>query len=174
MENVGADIKKSEDDGVVIRTATGADQEAVAALFNQDPRSERLDDDGTDVFDLVKGYFSEGEASSFWVAEAPGGEIVGMVAVKRAEESVAQIRRLRVRRDWRHKGVGARLVRAAMAFCTDRGYVKVILRTRVEQEAAIALFRFFGFQLNRRKNVDGRESMEFYLDLYRQSERDRA
>ena len=156
------------------RQATCADQAAVTELFNLDPRSERLDDDGADVLDLSRSYLSEGQGSCLWVAEAPGGEIVGMVAVKRADESVAQIRRLRVRADWRQKGIGAGLVRQAIAFCTDNGYVKVILSTRVEQEAAIALFRFFGFQHNRTRTIEGRETMEFYLDLYRQSERDRG
>lgn len=158
----------SQEPEVVVRRARPGDQDAVTCLYEMAPASERFHDNGEDVRDITGAYLSDGDdGSSFWVAEADGDGVIGMVGVRREGASMAKMRRLRVHPDWRQRGIGKRLVREALGFCRDRGYVKVALQAEVEQEAAIALFKRFGFQLTRTRMVDDIEVMEFYMDLYR-------
>jgi len=153
---------------VVVRRARPGDQDAISCLYEMAPAGERFRDDGEDVRDITGFYLSDGDdGSSFWVAEASDHGVIGMVGVRREGESMAKMRRLRVHQDWRQRGIGKRLVREALGFCRDRGYVKVALQAEVEQEAAIALFKRFGFQLTRTRTVGEIEVMEFYMDLYR-------
>ncbi len=91
-----------------------------------------------------------------------------MVGVQKTSEHEAEIRRLRVRADYRRKGLGTRLMEQALSFCRHHGYLKVTLDVRIERGPAIALFEKFGFSLNRTREVDGRKMLDFYLDLYRE------
>jgi len=167
MTGNGAQLGSQESE-VVVRRARPGDQDAVTCLFEMAPASERFRDDGEDVRDITSAYLSDGDdGSSFWVAEAADEGVIGMVGVRREGESMAKMRRLRVHQDWRKRGIGKRLVREALGFCRDRGYVKVALQAEVEQEAAISLFQRFGFQLTRTRKVGDTEVMEFYMDLYR-------
>jgi ribosomal protein S18 acetylase RimI-like enzyme len=106
------------------------------------------------------------------VAEAHAGsggaivEIVGMVGVQQHEDNVGEIRRLRVRHDYRRRGIGSALVERALKFCRDRGYLKIALDTFMEREPAIRLFEKFHFRHSRTRSVMGKEVMHFYLDLY--------
>lgn len=157
----------SADDDIVVRPATPADRQAAWSLFEIDPGSEEVDDPGDDLTDLTRVYLSEGGGSCFWVADRPETGIVGMVGIERRGEHEAIMRRLRVHPEWRHRGIGHRLVERALRFCSDRGYIKVILHAEGNHKPAIRLFEEFGFQLNRTKVVDGHEVIDFYMDLYR-------
>ncbi|NOG52817.1 MAG: GNAT family N-acetyltransferase [Planctomycetes bacterium] len=132
-------------------------------------------DSGADILNLADAYFNDEGWSHFWVAElceTPASQIIGMVGIQQADEHTAEIRRLRVHPEHRQRGVGARLMEVVLAFCREKGYLKVVLDTRVERAAAVALFRRFGFQLNRQRDVKGKVVLDFYLDLYRQVEDD--
>ncbi len=166
------DAKDRAGSDAVVRPASVEDTERIMALFDAgrevDPIEET--DSAEDLRDLRQSYLEEDGSSGFWVAETSDGELIGMIGVRHAGDSTAQIRRLRVDTQWRGRGVGSELVKQALGFCSDRGYVKIILRAQVDQEAAIALFRRFGFQLSRTRLVDGVERLEFYMDLYREPE----
>lgn len=156
-----------------IRVATGDDQQIVSKLFEDNRAIGEVapDDPGTDVHNLDEHYLTAGEdgehPSRFWVAEHAEAGVIGMVGVRGGADHRAKVRRLLVLPDYRNQGVGSGLVEQALGFCNDRGYIKVALDTQVDQKAAIALFKRFGFQLNRTKTVKGKERMEFYMDLYR-------
>ena len=77
------------------------------------------------------------------------------------------MRRLRVRESFRRRGIGTTLIENAIAFCRDYGFLKVSLDVRIEREPAISLFRKFGFEPGRQRELDGRKTIDFYLDLYR-------
>ena len=89
-----------------------------------------------------------------------------MIGVQRHEEGVAEIRRLRVRPDRRRRGIGAGLLERAIGFCHDRGYLKVNLDTFIEREPAVRLFEKFRFRHGKTRAVNGKQMIEFYLDLY--------
>jgi GNAT superfamily N-acetyltransferase len=122
-------------------------------------------DTGADMDDIEAAYMKR-PGNHFWVAEASGGIIAGVIGVQHYEDGVGEIRRLRVRRDFRRRGIGAALVETALAFCHQHNYLKVTLDTFMEREPAMKLFEKFHFRHSRTKEVGGKELVYFYLDLY--------
>lgn len=128
-------------------------------------------DSGLDIDDIEHAYMKS-PGNRFWVAVGKAteptcaGTVVGMIGVQRADESVGEIRRLRVRQDMRRRGIGSALVETALKFCRDQGYIKITLDTFMEREPAIKLFEKFHFRHTRTRNLMGKELLYFYLDLY--------
>ena len=149
-----------------IRSFTPADQAACNRLYREGLISGGLseNDTGVDLDDIQTAYMRPG--SHFWVAEAPGGDIAGMIGVQHHEENTAEVRRLRVASNHRRKGIGSALVEAALRYCEEHNYLKVTLDTFVEREPAIKLFEKFRFRHFRTRSVAGKELMYFLLDLY--------
>jgi ribosomal protein S18 acetylase RimI-like enzyme len=150
-----------------VRSFQACDQTACRRLYVEGLLGGKLaeNDTGSDVDDIDAGYMKS-DGNHFWVAEAPGGEVVGMVGVQHHQADVGEIRRLRVAQDHRRRGIGSALVEAALKFCQDRQCLKVTLDTFMEREPALRLFEKFGFRHSRTRNVGGKDLMYFYLDLY--------
>lgn len=157
-----------------VRLALASDQAAVLDLYERgrlEGQGEG-DDPTDDIRDIAAHYLREdpeaGDLARLWVAESATEGIAGMVAVVVREDHVAEMRRLRVAPEHRGKHVGSDLVEVALGHCRDNGCLKVILDTRVERTAAIHLFEKLGFRLDRtRVSPEGKEHLEFYMDLYR-------
>ena len=122
-------------------------------------------DTGADMENIAEAYFSDEGQSALWVADYDE-TVIGMIGVQKTSQHGAEIRRLRVRSDYRRQGVGSKLLEQALTFCLHHSYLKVSLDVRIERGPAIALFEKFGFQLNRSREVNGRRLLDFYLDLY--------
>ena len=154
---------------VAVRLAAQRDHPAVRQLFRAGLVEGHVPDNdtGADIENIVEAYFSDSGESGLWVADYQR-DVIGMVGVQKTSDHEAEIRRLRVRQDYRRHGVGTRLMQHALTFCRHQGYLKVILDVRIERGPAIALFGKFGFQLNRMREVGGRKMLDFYLDLYRE------
>ena len=128
-------------------------------------------DTGFDIDDIEWAYMKL-PGNHFWVAETtpPGGapaEVVGMIGVQAHEAECGEIRRLRVRSDYRRRGIGSALVEAALRFCQEKGYLKIQLDTFMEREPAVRLFEKFRFRHSRTRKFGDKELLYFYLDLYR-------
>jgi ribosomal protein S18 acetylase RimI-like enzyme len=151
---------------VKVRSFSPADQAACNKLYREGLIGGTLSENDTcvDLDDIHLVYMRPG--NHFWVAEAPGGEVVGMVGVQHHEESSGEIRRLRVASHFRRRGVGSALVEAAVQFCEENNYLKVTLDTFMEREPAIRLFEKFRFRHFRTRSVAGKDLMYFLLDLY--------
>lgn len=121
-------------------------------------------DTGLDIDDIDSAYMTPG--NHFWVAEAADGEVVAMLGLQRTDNGAAEIRRLRVRKDFRRRGIGSKLMETALRFCHDNGYLKITLDTFMEREGAIKLFQKFRFRHSRSRTLGDKEMMYFYLDLY--------
>ncbi|HEX7010042.1 MAG TPA: GNAT family N-acetyltransferase [Phycisphaeraceae bacterium] len=156
------------DEGFVVRSYQPHDQAAVSHLYTAGLLAGQIapNDTGADIENIPQAYF-DSERHHFWVAEADG-QVVGMIGVASDEPHTAEIRRLRVRPQDQHTAIAARLLETAVAHCKRHGYLKVVLDTRFERNAAMDLFDKIGFQHTRTRNVHGKEMLEFYLDLYRQ------
>lgn len=150
-----------------IRSFRREDQAACKALYQEGLLGGKIaeNDTGCDMDDIEAAYMKR-PGDHFWVAEAPTGEIAGLIGVQHYDESVGEIRRLRVRRDFRRRGIGAALVETALRFCQEQNYLKVTLDTFMEREPAMKLFEKFHFRYSRTKEVGGKELVYFYLDLY--------
>jgi ribosomal protein S18 acetylase RimI-like enzyme len=151
---------------VTIRSFRSSDLPACRVLYREGLLGGKLaeNDTGLDIDDIESAYMKPG--NHFWVAETTEGEVVGMIGVHHHDEGAGEIRRLRVRQDMRRKGIGTKLMEAAVRFCHDHQYLKVTLDTFVDREPAIRLFNKFRFHHSRTRNVSGKDLMYFYLDLY--------
>lgn len=154
---------------VSLRLACPEDHPALRKLFRAGLIEGHVadNDTGADIENIQEAYFSDDGASALWVA-AYDNDVVGMIGVQKTSDDQAEIRRLRVHTDYRRRGLGAKLMEQALNFCRHHGYLKVTLDVRIEREPAIALFHKFGFALNRTREINGRRTLDFYLDLYRE------
>src|SRR4051794_37857718 len=155
--------------GITIRTFRPHDTPSCTTLYREGLIGGKIaeNDTGLDMDDIERAYLSC-PGSHFWVAETTTEpcEVVGMIGVQHHEDNVGEIRRLRVRQDFRRRGIGSALVETALKFCQERGYLKIALDTFVEREPAMRLFEKFHFRHSRTRSVAGKEVMHFYLDLY--------
>jgi len=156
----------SPDAPVNVRSFQPSDQAACNKLYREGLIGGKLSENDTcvDLDDIQSVYMRPG--SHFWVAEAPGAGVVGMIGVQHHDEGSGEIRRLRVALDFRRRGIGSALVEAAVRFCEERNYLKVTLDTFMEREPAVRLFEKFRFRHFRTRKVAGKELMYFLLDLY--------
>ena len=96
-----------------------------------------------DLRDIEKTYLKSG---GFWVAQA-GTQVVGMVGIVRLDDETAELRRMRVHRDWRRRGIASRLCDIAEGFCRERGLARIQLLTEARMEAAGQLYEKRGYRL---------------------------
>jgi len=73
-----------------------------------------------------------------------GDQIIGLVRVKPSQHGFGDLAML-VDRDWRGRGAGSALVRAAIDWARAQGLHKLCLDVFARNEAAIALYRKSGF-----------------------------
>lgn len=154
---------------VTIREFCDADLPACRALYTDGLLADKLaeNDTGLDIDDIRWAYLDR-DGSNFWVAVDTTARVVGMIGVQQHEQDLGEIRRLRVSREVRRRGVGSALVETAVRFCHQRGYLKVALDTFVDREPAIKLFEKFHFHFQRTRKFGDKELLYFYLDLYEQ------
>jgi ribosomal protein S18 acetylase RimI-like enzyme len=159
-----------------VRSACEGDCDAVCRLLelNRSDGMVEAADPAEDLKNLTTVYLTPQGRSRFWVVEEGELGVVGMVGVRAEEETMAWVRRLHVHPQRRQLGIGSALVREALGYCHDQGFVKVVLETKEDQTAAIALFTRFGFRLNRVKQIEAGKKLEFYVDLYFKPEADRG
>jgi len=151
----------------VIRSFRPADQAACGGLYLDGLIGGAIADNDTAYdIDHIECAYMKSPGNHFWVAETTEFQIVGTIGVQHHDEGVGEIRRLRVRPDFRRRGIGAALVETALRFCQQRNYLKVTLDTFMEREPAIRLFERFRFRHYRTRQVGQKELVYFYLDLY--------
>lgn len=85
-----------------------------------------------------------GKKDIFLVAEREG-QIVGTVAIKEDDTTTALLRRLFLRKDFRGKGCGKKLLDEAMNFCAAHHYRKVIFRGTDLMKSALQMCMKNGF-----------------------------
>jgi RimJ/RimL family protein N-acetyltransferase len=78
------------------------------------------------------------------IVAVAGDEIVGSVHVRATRHGFGELG-MAVAREWRGRGVGSALLAAAIEWARDRGLHKLCLDVFAHNEAAIALYRKFGF-----------------------------
>lgn len=162
---------------IIVRTYQDTDQAGVERLYTEGLLAGQIaaNDTGADIENIHEAYLND-PAAHFWVCEGEGeeGKLLGMIGVAREAEHTAEIRRLRVDKAYPQDFIGGKLIETALAHCQRSGYLKVVLDTRFRKDAVLGLFDRFGFQHNRTRSHQEKDSLEFYLDLYRgpKAERD--
>lgn len=153
---------------LTVRTFDSADQQAVSRLYDEGLLVGQIapNDTGADIDNLAEAYFAN-EHDHFWVAEH-NGQVLGMIGVAGEGQNTAEVRRLRVEKEYQDTQIAEKLLETALAHCKHHGYLKIRLDTRFDPDAVVDLFDRFGFQHTRTKSIQGKDLLEFYLDLYRQ------
>ena len=165
-----SEAKSKSKPKLTVRSFKGEDQQAVSRLYDEGLLEGQIDDGdtGADIENVHEAYLAD-PRHHLWVVEK-NGEVVGMIGVGSDEPHTAEIRRLRVDHDHQETEIPCKLLETAIAHCKRHGYLKVRLDTRFEQDEAIDLFDRIGFQHTRTRSVKGKDLLEFYLDLYRQTD----
>lgn len=159
-------------DAVAVRSYLETDHAQVTHLYDQGLLAGQIapNDSGADLDYIREAYF-DNDRHHFWVAEVKG-QCVGMIGVASDEDHTAEIRRLRVAKELQGTGIAAMLLETAISHCKHHSYLKIRLDTRFEKDEAVGLFDRVGFQHTRTRPTPGKETLEFYLDLYRSTEDD--
>jgi RimJ/RimL family protein N-acetyltransferase len=127
----------------VVRPARRDDARAMAEIFAE--VAEERDGIATEPpvdTDERAAQFARGADGSI-VADA-GGRIVGMIHVEASRHGFGEFAMLVVA-DWRGRGVGSALVRAAVDWARGHGLHKLCLEVFPHNTAAIAMYRSCGF-----------------------------
>ena len=144
-----------------VRQASAADGRAMAEIFAAvaAERDGIATEPPVDVEERAA-LFARSAAGSL-VAVA-GGQLIGMIHIEVSRAGFGDIGML-VSREWRGRGVGSELVRAAASWARDHGLHKLSLEVFAHNAAAIALYRKCGFvQEGRRVKQYRRASGELW------------
>ncbi len=117
----------------VIRRARTGDVRAIAALVTENVASRRLL--GKATVTLYE------DVQEFWVAQAPGGAVVGCGALHVMWEDLAEIRTLAVSDGHQGRGIGHELVKALLGCARGLGVGRVFVLT-----FAVDFFARHGFR----------------------------
>jgi acyl dehydratase len=124
--------------------------------------------------------------TSSWVAEV-NGEVIGSISMVRVDNETGRIEQFHVASDWEaDRHLARRLARTAADFARERGLLKLVFEVpedlpglphgiglspparAVEAQSRVrAYFEMLGFVFSRKREVNGKTMLEFYLDLYR-------
>lgn len=74
-----------------------------------------------------------------------GDEAVGCGAIRRLDDTEAEIKRMYVAAEWRGRGVGRRMLDALESEARILGVRRIVLETGNRQARALALYRAHGF-----------------------------
>jgi ribosomal-protein-alanine N-acetyltransferase len=76
-----------------------------------------------------------------------GGKVVGYVAVMDIDRETSKIVSLAVKKEFRRKGIGYKLLSTAIERCKERGKKKVMLEVRISNYPAQNLYKKIGFKI---------------------------
>ena len=132
-----------------------------SVLANEFPKDQAAYPAG-DLERIFESY--AGPGGVFLVAEEEG-RIVGTCGVKADDPKSAILRRLFVDPGYRKRGIGGRLLQEALAFCRQKGFREVVIRTADSMEEAIRLCTDAGFQEEGRWSMGPVTLVRFCLRL---------
>lgn len=103
-----------------------------------------------DIYDHAGGVFLIAELN---------GKIAGMGALRRVDETTAEIKRMRVQPELQNQGIGTILLQKLESKAQNMGYKRLILDTSPKQQAALHLYAKHGYQEFKRGILGGLETV---------------
>jgi len=118
-----------------------------------------------DLRAVREAYFDAG--GTFLVGERDGHRRLDAahrdeVAVHESDPATGVVRRMRVDPAHQRQGYGATILRELEARARDRGFERLVLDTRPDQTAAIALYESFGYEETGREPVEATDDTIVY------------
>jgi L-amino acid N-acyltransferase YncA len=128
-----------------VRLARPRDARAMAELFAAvvEERTGIATEPPVDIEERTA-TFTAGMAGAGTFVAVAGDQIIGLIRIKPSHHGFGDLAML-VDRDWRGRGVGSALVRAAADWARGQGLHKLCLEVFAHNEAGIALYRKCGF-----------------------------
>lgn len=137
----------AETAGYRIRRATGVDHAAVARELAAYLAflGETLDGEGIDrdIAQWQSAY--DGDQGVLLVVTEPGGAVVGTAAVRCLEPGIGELKRMWIRPAHQGRGLGRPLMDACLAEARALGCRRLRLDSERKLEAALHLYRAYGF-----------------------------
>jgi GNAT superfamily N-acetyltransferase len=128
------------------QAATDDDYRLVSGLFREYLDSLPFDIDFQDVdTDVEHPTSMYGPPDGCAFLGLVDGECVGVVGVRRFDDSACELKRMYVRPSSRGTGLGRALAEAAIAAARELGYQRMLLDTIEDMQAANALYELLGF-----------------------------
>lgn len=91
------------------------------------------------------------EFDSFWCLVSTD-RVIGTVAVKKIDESTAELKALYLLSEYRGKRFGFQLLDKVVKFAKERGYQRIVLDSMSQYEDALRLYERYGFKKTERYN----------------------
>lgn len=93
------------------------------------------------------------------------GRVVAMGALKRTSATRAEVKRMRVHPDYQRRGFAQAMLYVLERKARELGYTELHLDATVQQEAALELYRRWGFRETGRGVLDGSDTILFEKKL---------
>lgn len=147
-----------------LRPATNTDGNAVRTLVFEVLREYGLspDPEGTNA-DLPK--IEEHYRDGWFSVLEVNGQIIGSVGLLPLAETVMELRKMYLHRDWRGRGLGRLLLNQALDEARKRGTHRVVLGTARVLGEAVALYKQSGFRPSQERYPASRVDQAWELDL---------
>jgi putative acetyltransferase len=114
-----------------------------------------------DMDHLREHYFDN---NGIFLAALDGDRVIGSGAIRRLDETTAELKRMWLLNDYHGKGIGYQLATHLFDFARTHGYRRIVLQTSPEQIRAITFYHRLGFYEIPCYNDDLNEiSMQFDL-----------
>lgn len=93
----------------------------------------------------------EHEFDRFWCLLSDG-VVKGTVAIRREDETTAELKAMYLSPDLRGKGYGYQMLEMAVDYCRDSGYERIVLDSISSYTSALHLYEKYGFKYIDRYN----------------------
>ncbi len=153
--------------GWSIRRAVEANQPEIARFCTRGVRMADDHDIDAQACLSARPANDRGNAAVTWFA-LDGETVVGVISLWVQPSGVARVAELCIAPDQRGTALTAELLRFSLRYCRNAGVLKVVLSTHLPQEEAWQLLGECGFDFGRHRRRNGRNVMEYYLNLYQQ------
>lgn len=140
-----------------IRRFFAEDYPKVEELNNSLNRSARGDGSWNEDLRSIEDTY-QNKGGEFLIAELDG-EVVGMGALLKINNSTVEIKRMRVSKNQQGKGIGRLILNKLEDFARLNKFKRIILDTSVQQIPAQKLYEKNGFKEISRKVIDGFDSI---------------
>ncbi|MGB5330726.1 MAG: GNAT family N-acetyltransferase [Gammaproteobacteria bacterium] len=132
-------------------------------FFPEFADDNRKFDWNADVYSIQEHYIEKG--GKVWVSEAKG-ELLGFGCLRIVDSNTAEIKRVRISRQHRGKGLGKSIIKQIEGYCSSSKIFKVLVDTDDRFETAKSMYSGMGYTICRTEIdvKDGREYKDHYYE----------
>jgi len=156
MDGIQAVLSHQSGRSITIRTGIPGDLGYIAyrhsVLYHQEYHLDPVVFERYVMESLLK-YTENQQIGEIWIAES-NNKVAGFIGMVGLDEETAQLRWFLIEPEFRGIGLGRRLIKAAMDYCNEKKYNKVVLWTFQGLDAACHLYKSFGFTVTQQVEND--------------------